>query len=213
MKLDHEHAGDGLDYQLKLFNSEQPIFVADKPTVHVKPIKPASHGYRHLLVLMLATFLIIAGTVGSTFNAVTSRLAQLSGSFTTTVTPSVAPVDLLAYDDRWPTSKTFFFKGPDQNYHIVNTSASQGALALYYHHPFANFRLTVTMQEVQKSPASADYYGVIFRATSDQSHYYLFEVAPSQGNHYAFLRYDQQWTTIVDGTASSLVAGPTKRIR
>jgi len=210
----HKHLGEGLDYEHHLLSNEQlPTFVIDKPIIHVKLVKPARHRYRHrhLLVLMLATCLVIAGAVGSTFNAVTSGLAQLSGGSTTTVTPGVAPVDLLAHGDRWPTSKTFFFKGPGHSYHIVNTSASQGALALYYHRPFANFRLTVTMQEVQKSPVSADYCGIIFRATSDQSHYYLFEIAPSQGNHYAFLRYDQQWTPVADGTASSLVASPHKK--
>jgi serine/threonine protein kinase len=205
----YEQLAKEFDHEQHLLYSEQlPTFVIDKPIVHVKPVNSANYGYRHLLVLMLATCLIIAGAVGSTFNAFTSGLIQLSGP-STALTADVAPGDLLAHDDRWPTSKTFFFQG--LSYHIVNTAASQGALALYYHHPFANFRLTVTLQEMQKSPVSADYCGIIFRATSDQSHYYLFEVAPSQGKHYAFLRYDQQWTMITNGTASSLAAGARKK--
>ncbi len=67
------------------------------------------------------------------------------------------------------------------------------------------------MEQIQNSPLTADYCGVIFRATPDQSHYYLFEIAPSQDNHYAFLRYDQQWTTVTQGTAPFLVAGPREK--
>ncbi len=212
MKLDQEHAEDGLDYQLKLFNSEQHIFAADKPTVHVKPVRPATPVHRHLLVCTMAVCLIIAGAVGFAFNISAGNLALLAGrSSAVAGTASPVATDLLANSENWPTSKTFFFASQDHSYYIVNKSANEGALATYYHHHFGDFRLTVTIQEVQQSPIAADYCGVIFRASADQSRYYLFEIAPAENEHYAFLRYDQTWTTIVDGTASSLVAGPMKK--
>ena len=210
--LDQEYAGDGPDYKLKLFNSEQSIFVGDKPTVHVKPVQPATPVNRHLLVFTMAVCLIIAGAVGFAFNTSAGNVAFLSGRNSTVAgTASPAETDLLANSENWPTSRTFFFAGQDHSYYIVNKSANEGALATYYHHHFGDFRLTVTIQEVQQSPIAADYCGVIFRASADQLRYYLFEIAPAENNHYAFLRYDQDWTTIVDGTASSLVAGPMKK--
>ncbi len=212
IRFDDEYSGDGVDDEFHSLRDEQPIYAVDKPSSYVKPVQPAVQGHRRLLVFILTTCLVIAGTVGFTFNAVTSGLAQLSGrNSTAMVTSGTTPIDLLADDANWPTSRTFFFGGQDHSYHIVNKSTNEGALAAYYNHRFGDFRLTVTMQEVHSSAVSADYCGVIFRATSDQSHYYLFEVAPSEQNHYAFLRYDQEWTMIADGTASSLVAGPRKK--
>jgi len=167
---------------------------------------------RHLLVFTMAVCLIIAGAVGFAFNTSAGNVAFLSGRNSTVAgTASPAETDLLANSENWPTSRTFFFAGQDHSYYIVNKSANEGALATYYHHHFGDFRLTVTIQEVQQSPIAADYCGVIFRASADQSRYYLFEIAPAENNHYAFLRYDQDWTTIVDGTASSLVAVPMKK--
>jgi len=204
-----EHSGDALHHRLNPLSDEPSIFVADKPTILVKPIQPPVQVNRRLLLFIVATCLVIVGASGFTFKAVTGGLIQPSGrSPTAIVTPSVASINLLADDDNWPTSRTFFFERQNHRYHIVNKPANEGALALYYNHLFGDFRLTVTMEEVHNSPLAADYYGVIFRAASDQSRFYLFEIAPSQHDHYAFLRYDQQWTIVADGTAPSLVAGP-----
>ncbi len=211
-RFGREHAGNALNYEFNLLSDERSVFVADKPTILVKPVQLTAKANRRLLLFMLATCLVIAGAVGFTFEAITGGLVQLAGSSpAAVVTPSTAAVDLLADNNSWPTSSTFFFEGQSQQYYIVDKSANEGALALYYNHLFGNFRLTVTMEEMHSSPLAGDYYGVIFRATSDQSHYYLFEVAPGDHDHYAFLRYDQQWTIIADGTASSLVAGLKKK--
>ena len=211
-KFGREHTGEPLGYELNLLSGEQPIFVVDKPAILVKPIQPPTQTKRHLLQFLLAICVVIAGAIGLTFETVTSGWGQLVGKPPATGTPGANSIDLLTYADNWPSSSTFFFKEQSHDYSIVNKSANEGALALYYNHLFGNFRLTVTMEEMRSSsPQAGDYYGVIFRATSDQSHYYLFEIAPSDHNHYAFLRYDQQWTVVADGTAPSLVAGLRKK--
>ncbi len=211
LRFVREPSGDALNHRFNSLSNERSVLAVDKPTIHVKPLQPAVQVNRRLLLFIMATCLVIAGGVGFTFKAVTGNLAQLSGrSLTATATPGIASINLLADNDNWPTSRTFFFEGQNPRYHIVNKSANEGALALYYNHQIGDFRLTVTMEQVHSSPLADDYCGVIFRASSDQSHYYLFEVAPSQHDHYAFLRYDQQWTMIADGTAPSLVAGPRR---
>lgn len=207
-----EHSGEPLSYEFNLLSDEQSILVVDKPTVLVKPVQSATQTNKRLIVFILAICVVITGAVGFTFEAATSGLVQLSGNPTATITPGAASINLLADTNNWPSSSTFLFEEQSHDYAIVNKSANEGALALYYNHPFDDFRLSVTMEEVHSSsPLAGDYYGVIFRATSDQSHYYLFEIAPSDHYHYAFLRYDQQWTIIADGTASSLVAGLKKK--
>jgi len=212
LRFVREPSGDALNHGFNPLSNERSILVVDKPTIHVKPLQPAVQVNRRLLLFIMATCLVIVGGAGFTFKAVTGNLAQLSGrSLTATATDGIASINLLADNDNWPTSSTFFFERQNPRYHIVNKSANEGALALYYNHLFGDFRLKVTMEQVHSSPLAADYCGVIFRASSDQSHYYLFEVAPSQHDHYAFLRYDQQWTMIADGTAPSLVAGPREK--
>ena len=213
-KFGHEHSGELLSYEFNLLSGEQPILGIDKPTILVKPIQPPPRINKHLLQFLLAICIVITGAIGFTFGTVTSGWVQLSGKSTATGTPGATSMDLLAdaNPQNWPSSSTFFFKKQRHEYYIINKSANEGAPALYYNHPFGDFRLTVTMEEIHSSsPQAGNYYGVIFRATSDQSHYYLFEIAPSDHNHYAFLRYDQQWTIIADGTAPSLVAGLKKK--
>ncbi len=215
----HERLADAMAYQFDPVSYDQSIFRADKPITRVKPIKTIKknlHGSRSHLLLVLVTCLVIAATVGLTVKTVIGALPQASvRSATPIAMSSVASMNLLDDSDNWPTSKTFFFEGESHRYHIVNKSPNEGALALYYNHLFGDFRLTVTMAEMHNSPVALDYYGVIFRATPDQSNYYLFEVAPSRQNHYAFLRYDEQratpWTMVANGTVPSFMAGPEKK--
>jgi hypothetical protein len=76
-------------------------------------------------------------------------------------------------------------------------------MAFYANHMPANFHLQVTTAEVVGSFNSADYYGVAFRASADQSHYYLFDVSAWNSGQYGFLRYDgdNHWTTLDYGQA------------
>jgi serine/threonine protein kinase len=114
--------------------------------------------------------------------------------------------DQLSDQSDWPVSGTFFFDSQQQRYLILNKSRNLGALAIFQNHEFGDFDLTVTMSEVHSPKTGADNYGVVFRCSSDQSRYYLFEVlsSSSQGQ-YAFLRYDRNtWVTLATGTAPSL---------
>lgn len=145
-----------------------------------------------LTVLLLLGCLLTALLIG-TINSGHSRAAR-SG-----VTPTATPGPLND-PQGWPQSSTFFFQ---QSAYIIQNTASLGApaIAFYANHIYTNFRLQVTTIEIKGSFNSADYYGVAFRASSDQSRYYLFDVTAWNGGLYDFLRYDGEdhWTTLADG--------------
>jgi serine/threonine protein kinase len=133
--------------------------------------------------------------------ASTSTLAKATSG------PSSSNTDnLLANKDDWPVSRTFFYDTQQQRYHILNKLQNDAAmLAMCQNHQFDDFDLTVTMTQIRSSHEGEDYYGVVFRSSSDQSHYYLFEVLSStNGGQYAFLRYDNQAVTLATGEAPSL---------
>jgi eukaryotic-like serine/threonine-protein kinase len=108
------------------------------------------------------------------------------------------PKDKLAYVDQWPSSKTFFFDRG--SYHVRNTSPNVVAVASYSGAEYRNFRLTVVASEIFHASDNSGYYGIIFRASSDQLHYYLFEIAPDDASRYFFRRYDDgSWTPLING--------------
>ena len=89
----------------------------------------------------------------------------------------------------------------------MNTSSKEVALASYAGSQFQNFRLMVTM--VEKTPANSgpDYYGVVFRASPDQAHYYLFEFSPGEGGQYEFQRFDDgQWSLLYQGVMPTIAS-------
>ncbi|HEV7235634.1 MAG TPA: family 16 glycoside hydrolase, partial [Ktedonobacteraceae bacterium] len=108
-------------------------------------------------------------------------------------------VDDLSNSDGWPTGGAFFFV--NKQYHIQNKLANNVVLALNTKYTYANFHLSVTMAELQGTEDSADYYGLAFRGTSDQSHYYLFEVSSWGGGQYQCWRYDGNghWKSLLGG--------------
>ncbi len=185
--------------------------VPSLPRVHVKPMKHARSSRLPRLVGLCFVILVLL-SVGA-FGASVLAPHITPGSFKTpTPVPSStsrAIENLLINRDLWPSNDTYFYT--QQQYHIRNASKCCVALALYANHTFRNFRLTVTMQEVQGSHDTADYYGIIFRASSDQSRYYVFEVDTNDGGQYVFWRYDgPQWRTIKAGTAPSLLTAAGK---
>jgi len=141
---------------------------------------------------------------------------------TALTTASGSPnLDLLTNHDSWPSSTNFFYQG--NQYYIHNMSDNNPSMAFY--HPeqpgsFSDFHLTVTMSQVKlpdgllNNPNGADYYGIIIRASSDQAHYYLFEIDPVNSNDYMFMRYDSNakpnWRFIVNGVLPSLHSGTSK---
>lgn len=206
-------------------NSEpQPLLIASSSVVRVKPLWYRSLAFSRLamaviLVLALLTAaVVVTGNMflrnanGANGNAHKNTLAQQRVVVSATSTPDAATVDQLINGDDWPVSSTFFYV--DKQYHILNTSQKNVALALYAEHEYRNFHLSVTMQEVQSVSSGADYYGIVFRSTSDQSHFYLFEIVTSGANsgQYGFLRSDGSglWNTIAGGFAPSLLTDPHK---
>jgi hypothetical protein len=123
-----------------------------------------------------------------------------------TVTVSPSSYDILANDsDNWQQSSTYYFK--NGQYTILNTSAKTVALAFYNNHEYSDFRLSVTLSEISSLKNGADYSGVVFRASADESHYYLFDVDASGGGGYTFYRYDGQWHILAAGQTASFLPG------
>ncbi len=192
------------------FSSDgQTILVADKPLVKVKPLWMRNGNVSRLLLISVACIIIVS-TLGFTMNYV-ARRTNMPVNPTRPIVTSIAKTtkavpDRLASTANWPLSSTFFYDQRQQSYHIINKLPVGVALATYYDHQFQNFRLTITAVEVQKSSEGTDYYGIVFRAASDQSHYYLFEIAPSDNAHYLFWRFDSgHWKHIKSGNIPSLV--------
>ncbi len=163
--------------------------------------KPSWITFAAIILLVLTLGVTITGTL------VTSHIMQGTPNLQATVPVAIGNgvlADSLADNQQaWPTSSTFFFE--DGQYYIQNKSPRNVALALYTDHSFANFRLTVTMSEVNGLHDGADYYGVVLRSATDQSDYYLFEVVAWNGGQYAFLRYNGHYQTLAAGPAPSLL--------
>ena len=197
------------------FSSDpQPIIVADKPLVRVKPLWMHNGKATRLLLLGVACIIIVS-TLGFTMNYVAKRtnvsVTSPKPVITSIVKATKTVPDRLASTNNWPLSSTFFYDREQQSYHIINKLPVGVALATYYNHQFQDFRLTITAVEVQKSSEGTDYYGIVFRAASDQSHYYLFEITPSDHAHYLFWRFDSgHWKHIKSGNISSLATQPGK---
>jgi hypothetical protein len=179
---------------------------ASNPVIRVKPAVNLASGHsRNSIVVALVLVLIIGGAVIG--GLVTTHLAnfvpngQKQAAISTTT-----QFDNLSNSYDWPTGGAFFFT--NQQYHIQNKSAHDVALAIYANHQYHNFRLTVTMSEIHGTSDGADYYGVAFRGTPDQSRYYLFEVVAWGGGQYQFLRYDgdAHWRTLAGGPTSLLLS-------
>lgn len=159
-----------------------------KPIVRIKPIRKSSFKPWRVILPLVLVLAVIIGSIMSViiFNSLAAAHSQAQHSSNT-------EIDYLANEkDEWPISSTYFFL--HNQYHIKNTSAQQVAMAFYSfgRYEFSNSRLTVTTSEVRGSQDDADYYGVVFRSSTDQSHYYLFEIATWMGGQYDFYRYDVQ---------------------
>jgi serine/threonine protein kinase len=187
-------------------NGRQGVLTVSNPVIRVKPaVNLASSHSRTSIVVALVLVLIIGGAIIG--GLVTTHLAnfapngQKQASISTTT-----QFDNLSNSYDWPTGGAFFFT--NQQYHIQNKSAHDVALAIYANHQYNNFRLTVTMSEIHGTSDGADYYGVAFRGTPDQSRYYLFEVVAWGGGQYQFLRYDgdAHWRTLSGGPTSLLLS-------
>jgi len=178
-------------------SSGKRVLLDRQPTVLIKPttVKRKNFSRTFIVITVLVTVMLWAGILGG---VLTTHFTGGTSHAQATV-PTNAVVDDLSNSDDWPTGGAFFFTG-DQ-YHMQNRSAHNVALSLYANHTYVNFHLSVTMAELHGTADGADYYGIAFRGTPDQSHYYLFEVSAWGGGQYQCLRYDGngQWKTLGGG--------------
>ena len=187
-----------------------PVMVASEPFVEIKPLRSANFAKPRLAAIATLLLLLLLITASMT-NLLSGHSVQskTTGKLNVlVVTPDPTHQDLLTAMDKWPGSRTFFYDKQAQRYHILNNSMQDGALALYSGKKYSKFRLTVTMAQLHSSSENADYYGVVFRSSADQSHYYLFEVVTRAHPEYVVSRFDSgQWHTLAFGSAPSLIPG------
>src|SRR5260221_267192 len=159
-----------------------------KPIVQIKPVGRDAFKLRRYVLSAVVLLVIIASVI--TVNAVRIANTHSSGQ----PTPTTTPTDYLAdKQGEWPQdgqNRTFFFL--NSQYHILNPFPKGIAMAFYNNgnSTFTNFSLTVTTSEIrQGSRIGGDYYGIVFRSSADQRHYYLFEIDPGAAQ-YGLWRYD-----------------------
>ena len=191
-----------------LLSSNESEAVSPAPlaqaVVRIKPVWTKKAPRKRVIVTAFALCLLLALFVsfGSLFWH--GQQMRAINHAPTAAAPHTTAVSLLQDADNWPSSRTFFFD-KQQRYHIVNTSSKEVALASYTGGQFQNFRLTVTMVEKTSAAIGPDYYGVVFRASADQTHYYLFEFSPSEGGQYEFQRFDNgQWSLLSQGAVPAI---------
>ena len=182
--------------------------------VHVKPVQKRSLSLPRSLFMIILAIAVLCTIITA------SLIIWLANTHVGTRDPSPTPTatplfqDILADNESgWPHIKGQMFFTQNGQYHILNNlgSSLEGALAPYETSQYADFRLTVTLSEIHGSLDDGDYYGVIFRSTPAESHFYLFEVAAIDGGQYHFWRADidpksgnPQYQELAGGPAPSL---------
>ncbi len=162
------------------------------------------------LALIAALLLVLGSAATSAFYFTHHVPIKVSQTSLSTGIGKQTNADTLTDDTDWPLSSTFFYDKQHQYYHVLNKSEQAVALALYNDHQYSNFHLSVTMMLVHSEHTALDYYGVVFRASADQSQYYLFEIMSSVTGQYVFWRFDGKWQRIASGSVPSLLVGPGK---
>ena len=214
--------------QVKMHVFESSV-TPQKPVIQVKQAARAANAvwrprllppaWEQRFVLIAALLLVIL--VGTTATATVLIVQRLLPSHTQTKVslPSnslangidTSRTDLLTDQENWPQGSTYFYD-KQQHYHIVNRSNSNSAIAMYDNHKYRNFQLSVSMTLLRGNNPDADYYGVIFRSSSDQSHFYLFEIINVSQGEFVFSRYDGRgdWTELGSGSVPWLLVGVGK---
>ena len=202
---ENSQAIDSASGSLHGASSGRRPLIALKPVVQIKPVLAYSFKLSRttLAVLLLLPLLLVSGATVGIIKFLTHSPAR-SQSASPAVTVSPSSYDILANDSEdWQKSSTYYFK--NGQYTILNTSEKGVALAFYANHEYSNFRLSVTLSEISNPLSSADFSGIVFRASADQSHYYLFDVDASGRGGYTFYRYDGQWHILAGGQTASFL--------
>jgi len=178
--------------KIKAIVSAGGVKKAKAPFKPMAPVKPTWKDSNKLRRIALPLILLLAVIIGSFFSV------NIVNKFTNTnhhaqFAPASSPTDYLADSDAWPVDNVnYFFK--HGQYHIKNKSPNV-ATAFYNsgNNLFANFRLTITTTEVHGSFDSADFYGIIFRSSTNQNSYYFFEIDTCcSGGLFELLYYNGQ---------------------
>ena len=176
------------------------------------PVKMRTRFLTFPKLALIAALLLVLGSAATSVFYFTHRVPIRVSQTSLTTGVGKTSGDTLADDADWPLSSTFFYDKQHQYYHVLNKSEQTVAMALYNEHQYSNFHLSVNMMLVHGEHTALDYYGVVFRASADQSRYYLFEVLSSVTGEYVFSRFDGngKWQTISSGVVTSLLVGPGK---
>ena len=186
------------------------LFATAQPIIQVKPLARQQYfsPWRIGLALGLAVALLLGGLLTALFiGTLTTGHVHSSQPPTVSTGASGRPDALGGDQQNWQVSSTFFFR--QGAYHILNKSPTGSpAMAFYANHQFADFRLQVTTREITKPISGAVYYGIALRASTDQSHYYLFDITTDDTREYAFWRYNggSNWMQLTSGQAPDLLA-------
>ncbi|MEO7021696.1 MAG: protein kinase [Ktedonobacteraceae bacterium] len=175
------------------------------PIVQIKPLnQPSIIPWRTGLTLGLVSLLLLGSLLVALFIRNVGNPQPAPHQSSATPNGSLTQPDVLLADQQdWPTSSTFFFR--NGRYYIQkNISSADLVAAFYANHQFTNFHLAVVVTE---TTGSYNNYGVAFRASADQAHYYLFEVTTGNGGQYEFLRFDGT------GNGFLLASGATPSLR
>lgn len=189
-------------------NAPAGLLATAQPVIQIKLVAQHSrfNPWRIGLALGLTVALLLTGLLTTLFiGTLTAGRARSSPPPATSTSDATRPDALAGDQQNWQISSTFFFQ--QGAYYIQNKSpAGSPAMAFYANHQFTNFRLQVTTREIARPPEGVVYYGVAFRASLDQSHYYLFDVTTEESREYVFWRYDggTNWVPLAYGPAPSL---------
>lgn len=208
----------------------EPVIAAPQPVVQVKkasalpkfsrrvhPPRLLQWGPRFMLVASILLILLVGTTTTATFLLV-QRLS-LPGNTTKVPGPpssltnnlNGANTDKLMDKENWLNINSSYFYDKQQQYHILNKSSGP-VVSIYNNHQYQDFQLTVTLTFIRGDDSYGDYYGVVFRSSDDQSHYYLFEVLNEASVQYAFSRSDSNSSlqSLEAGNAPSMHTGAGK---
>lgn len=174
-----------------------------RPSVRIERVaRQRFHPWRTSLLIGLVVMLVLACLLTAMFIRTVNASRSPGTSSHPTPTYASGPPDLLAQDKgNWPQSHTFFFQNGS---YVVENTLAQGdpATTFYQNHNYGDFHLQITTTELNSPLGGADYYGLLFRASLDQSRYYLFDITAWNHGQYVFLRYDggSHWDTLGYGS-------------
>lgn len=168
-----------------------------------------------VLIVVVFSAVFISAWFGQ--NGAPPVVVATPGATTPVVASASMPQYPLSYTTVWPTSQSAFFDA-QHRYHMKGGSKGGVSLAFFPDAQVLNFKLNVTMLEIRPNNAALpDFQGVVFRASADETRYYMFEIAPYNGGQYNFESYSaygkaSAWDNIAGNTSSAILPGQSNTI-